>query len=491
MKIIAKIIQGASRALPMILKYVAQAINHVVGALIDGIPMLLDAALKFFMAIVEALPEIVEVLLDNIEDIVDTIINGLLGAIPDLIQGAIQLLMAIVDAIPKIIPIITSKIPDIVISIINALLENLPALIEGSVQFFMALADALPIIIETVISMMPSLVRQIAVALIQNFPTLLAGAIKLFMAIVAAIPQVAGAVLKAIPQIIVAIFKGLYALPEQLREFFTFAWNGIKSVFADVRDWFGNKFQEARQKINEKFNDIGTYFRGKWNAITSAFGNVSGWFRDRFQEAYNNITRIFSKLGGFFGGLWDTIRDRFSSLGTKIGDSISGAVRSGINGLMSRVGNIVNKFIGTLNGAIGMINEIPGVSVGKISSINVPHLYRGTVLKKGQVGLLEGSGAEAVVPLDQNKYWVKRVASDLKAQLFDATDNFNLGNIINALKGNLSSKETKNINLNLEIYPQSLTETELNNALEYFNTRLRSSINIIKRGVLACLEVLN
>ena len=38
-------------------------------------------------------------------------------------------------------------------------------------------------------------------------------------------------------------------------------------------------------------------------------------------------------------------------------------------------------------------------------------LVRGGVLKKGQVGLLEGKGAEAVVPLERNTQWISKVAA--------------------------------------------------------------------------------
>lgn len=33
------------------------------------------------------------------------------------------------------------------------------------------------------------------------------------------------------------------------------------------------------------------------------------------------------------------------------------------------------------------------------------------MLKKGQVGLLEGKGAEAVVPLERNTQWISKVAA--------------------------------------------------------------------------------
>ena len=47
-------------------------------------------------------------------------------------------------------------------------------------------------------------------------------------------------------------------------------------------------------------------------------------------------------------------------------------------------------------------NAIPGVNISKLNKLDVPQLEEGGVLKKGQVGLLEGNGAEAVVPLEKN-----------------------------------------------------------------------------------------
>ena len=43
------------------------------------------------------------------------------------------------------------------------------------------------------------------------------------------------------------------------------------------------------------------------------------------------------------------------------------------------------------------------------------------MLKKGEIGLLEGNGAEAVVPLDQNKKWISAVAQQMQISLNEAT----------------------------------------------------------------------
>lgn len=157
---------------------------------------------------------------------------------------------------------------------------------------------------------------------------------------------------------------------------------------------------------------------------------MGNWFRDRFQEAWNNITSIFSNIGNFFGGLWNTISDKFSSLGTTIGDAIGGAVKSGINGIISMIENVINKGIDMINGAINLINNIPGVNIGNFSRVNLPRLAKGGVLKKGEVGLLEGSGAEAVVPLEKNKHWIKAVANEMKDQIVKNNAS-NINNVSN------------------------------------------------------------
>ena len=67
-----------------------------------------------------------------------------------------------------------------------------------------------------------------------------------------------------------------------------------------------------------------------------------------------------------------------------------------------------------------------GVNIGRFEKVNLPRLlYKGGVLKKGQVGLLEGSGAEAVVPLEKNKHWIKAVANDMKDQMQNNTSSIN------------------------------------------------------------------
>ena len=88
-------------------------------------------------------------------------------------------------------------------------------------------------------------------------------------------------------------------------------------------------------------------------------------------------------------------------------------MKKGMNGALAKVEGAINKGIGLINSAISLANKLPGINVGKVGKISLPRLARGGVLEKGQVGLLEGTGAEAVVPLEHNRAWLSKVAEDL------------------------------------------------------------------------------
>ena len=81
--------------------------------------------------------------------------------------------------------------------------------------------------------------------------------------------------------------------------------------------------------------------------------------------------------------------------------------------MLSTATKIINGFISAINVAINVLNAIPGVSITKLDKLNAPQLEEGGVLKKGQVGILEGNGAEAVVPLEKNTEWINKVADQM------------------------------------------------------------------------------
>lgn len=177
-------------------------------------------------------------------------------------------------------------------------------------------------------------------------------------------------------------------------------------------------FYNGWQAIKGAWEAAPAWFAEKWGQIKNAFAEVKTWLSETFGQAWEAIKSKFSGWAAFWQGLWNRIKSSFSKLGTSIANAISGSVKTGINGVIRMIENTINKAVGIINGAIDLINKVPGVSAGHVPSVHLPRLARGGVLRKGEVGILEGTGAEAVVPLDQNKAWVRAVARDMAQEMY-------------------------------------------------------------------------
>lgn len=240
---------------------------------------------------------------------------------------------------------------------------------------------------------------------------------------------IAAAVIAVITAIIVVI-KNWDAIVEVAQ----FVWESfcekVSQLVTAFKEFFTSAFQAIGSFFTGIWNGIVSVATNAWSSIRNVFSTVGSFFTGIFQQAWNGITSIFNRLGGFFSGVWNSVTGIFKSAGMAIGNAISGAVKTAVNFVLSKAIGIINGFIGAINAVIGVINKIPGVSLSKISKLGVPQLERGGVLAKGQVGLLEGNGAEAVVPLDQNEKWIAAVAREMKAALAGNQTAMAAGDII-------------------------------------------------------------
>ena len=200
---------------------------------------------------------------------------------------------------------------------------------------------------------------------------------------------------------------------KKIKEQASVAWENIKKTFSNIGKWFSEQFQKVQKAGKDAMESIKKWFSDAYKSVTKTFSNIGSWFRDTFQTAWKNIKSVFSSWGSFFGDLWTKIKNKFSSIGSALGTAMGNAVKSGLNKVIAKVESAINKGIGLINSAINLANKLPGVDVSKVPTVSLPRLARGGVLEKGQIGLLEGSGAEAVVPLEHNKAWLSRVAEDL------------------------------------------------------------------------------
>ena len=267
--------------------------------------------------------------------------------------------------------------------------------------------------------------------LILNWGTIMTAAANAVKVVRTAILAMNTAILANPIALIVALIAGLVVAfiylwnnVEGFRKFWINAWNLIKSAaskakeaitkaFSNIGSWFKDKFQQVQKAGQDAMTKVKKWFSDAYKSVTKTFSNVGGWFKEKFQSAWSSIKSVFSGWGSFFSGLWSKIKSKFSSIGSSLGTAMGNAVKSGMNKVISKIQSTINKGIGLINSAIRFANKLPGINVGTVPTVSLPRLAKGGVLERGQIGVLEGSGAEAVVPLEHNRAWLSRVAEDL------------------------------------------------------------------------------
>lgn len=371
--IILALLDGLGQAIPQLIKQIIEITPQIIKALADAIPLLIDGAINFFMAIVDAIPEIVAALVEALPQIYDAVYNGLLGAIPQLLQGAIQLLMAIVDAIPEFIPLLTEALPQIIETVLQAFADNFPAILEGAIQLFLALVEAIPTITLELIKALP----QIVTAIIGNLT-------------------------EPLNNLFVSLWNGIKNGASAL-------WNGIVNIFSSAATWFNNTIiQPISNFFSGMWDKLKKGASSAWEGIKSVFGSVADWFKNIFSKAWQKVKDVFSTGGQIFSGIKDGIINAFKAV---------------VNVIIRGINKVIAVPLNGLNGVLDKIQNVSFLGIQPFSWVSwrapipqIPELAQGGVVKKATTAVVGEAGEEAIVPLENNTQWIKKVAQEIAAE---------------------------------------------------------------------------
>lgn len=392
-------VNAITEALPTIVRIGVDLISSLIKGILQAAPDIIKALAQAIELIVVELPNLVKMIVDMLPSLIRQLTDSLVSLIPTLITALVDIIVILCESFDSIIKPIIDSIPAITIAIIEGLMSNLDKLLGGLITLILAIVQNIPYLIDSIVKALPTIISMIIDGLLSCLPQLIGGLIKIAWEITKSLPSILGSLLEGI----VNIFKGV--------------WDGLSKVFAKVGSWFKEKFSGASDGIKSAFSGIGDWFKGIWDKIKNAFAAVKDWFKNIFSSAWEAIKNVFSGVGSFFANIWNTIKAQFSAIGQKVGGAISDAFKTAINWILEKAVGLINGFIKSINWAIGVINKIPGVNISQINLLNVPKLEQGGVLKKGQVGLLEGNGAEAVVPLEKNTGWLDKIAERLNGSM--------------------------------------------------------------------------
>ena len=468
---VKSIIEGVAQILPDLVSIVVETIPQIISAITEMLPELvtmgIDIVTSLISGIGEMLPDVVDAITKMIPELVDAITDGL----PQIVEAATTLLMGIIEAIPVIITNLVPELGDIITTIMTALTESADQLADAGLKLFDVLSsEVLPTVIDTLIAELPKLIVTITTMLLKSIGKLQTAGAKLFGGLITAIAKVLPYLIKAIPTLVQAIGNTL-TRPDVMNDFIDAAlemFNAIgeasgiflkaflpevpKIVIAigealiSMGSYLAKMSLQLFMHILNSLKEVGVKLLGEAanivNNITTAlitplqnkftsmretlkntFNGFADWFRGIFADAWSKVQGVFSNFGSFFSGLWGRIRGTFSSLGTSIASAISSSVKSGINGVITMIQNTINSGIRLINGAINLINKLPGVNVGKIDTLTLPRLARGGIVDRPTLAEVGEQGREAIIPLENNTEWIKKVAAEISNAMYTPLQN--------------------------------------------------------------------
>ncbi len=206
-----------------------------------------------------------------------------------------------------------------------------------------------------------------------------------------------------------AFFTGLW---DGIKTAASIAWETIKTVWIAAKDWFNTSIiQPITGFFSGLWDGIKKGASDAWEGIKSVFTPVVEWFEEKFRTAWQKVKDVFSTGGKIFDGIKEGITEAFKT--------VVNAIIKGINKVIAIPFKAINNALDTIRDS-----EILGIKpfAGLISRFDIPEiplLARGGVLSKGQMALLEGRGAEAVIPLENNKKWISATAKALQQALMN------------------------------------------------------------------------
>ena len=294
-----------------------------------------------------------------------------------------DVLSSVADFLKGVIDIITGILTSDMSKIFDGFNETGDALMNIISTLFMAMLDSIVAILKLIWDTIVNIVRGIWDSTV--------------------------AVLKLVWDTIVAIFQSIWdaivAIFTPIGEWFSERWIDITVALANVAKWFGEMFQKAWGALTNVFASIGIWFGERWNDVTTALANVATWFGNIFKTAFEAVKNAFSTIGSFFSGVWSTVQNIFVNAGQMVGDAVGGAFKSAVNAVLGTIENVVNGFIGMINGVLDTVRGLPGLGwVGSVGYVSLPRLARGGIVDSPTIAMIGEAGKEAVVPLENTGF---------------------------------------------------------------------------------------
>ena len=288
-----------------------------------------------------------------------------------LLSGIAKNLPEIVSSVTAALDDLTGKIsgflhnPEQLQKIITAGVDLLISLVTNIGEIATAVVDALPFIID-------SIVEALTAEDGENIRKIIQAGVTLLTALITNLPKIIKIIVEALPQIIEDIFteltktENLAKMAEAGAALITALFGAVKEMFMKIAGWLGKAVDDLVYSIKSELG------------LTTTEEDAKRYWFGGSKSSHTTNGQTYGGHGGKFGSGADDLDQR--------GQSKTSA--------KSAAGGIYK----------------PGRGSAAAHA-------EGGILKRGQIALLEGEGAEAVVPLEKHTEWIAAVGRELAGYL--------------------------------------------------------------------------
>ncbi len=324
--------------------------------------------------------------MDDVNQSVGALGNQLGVSFMPVIQTILNLILANMPTINNMI----SMLAPVFTSLLSGILPPLLQLSEQLLPILFDLINAVvPIalqIVEAVLPVLVSLIGMLLPPIIEIVQTLLPPLLEMLMPLLDLLQPILD-LLQPILDLVVSVLDPIASL--------------ISDLLTPLISVVSTLIEVALVPLQGSFTTISEILSG---AVCGAFDLIMNYV-DTVKGVFSGIIEFVT---GVFTGDWDKAWAGISEIFSSIWEGIQEAFKIPINFIIDGI----NGFIHGIN-AIKIPEWVPLVGGMGFNIADIPRLEQGAVLEKGQTGFLEGNGAEAVVPLHNNKKWINAVAQDM------------------------------------------------------------------------------
>lgn len=213
-------------------------------------------------------------------------------------------------------------------------------------------------------------------------------------------------------------------------------------VIGEMIDWIVAAVSNAKDSFSKILDAIGQIFTGIVDFIT-------GIFTLDFEKAIQGVINIFKGLWnglvGIVSGVWNTIIGLFANGGkifSGVVEGIANVFRKIVNTIIIGINRVIAWPFKKVNGFLNDIRNIDIPLIGKpfkglwgknpIPIPEIPTFAMGGIVDKATLGIFGEAGTEAVVPLENNTGWIKKIAKELNNET-DSKGKENITYVINVM----------------------------------------------------------